>query len=561
MRDVSRLQRSERDVPSATSWAATFPDGSEPLADRVIIRITRADYERFRDHLVRDDDYEYAGYLLAGTHRYRDQSERVLEYLVHDVGCIPPYRYAEHRPGYVSIPHGTTNDIIMAAASPTRRVDDSAILFAHSHPWQTEPRYSTLDDRSEPIHMATFNGDRRGPHASLVFGDDDSLTGRAWPTDPSIVREGSAALATPIDEVVILGERAVDRIYPTDSRHPGEDTSGYEDAMRDRQALLHDNVGNAALRDSHVAVVGAGGLGALVVQNLTHLGIGRLTVIDPDVVEESNRSRIIAAGPEDAGDADAAPADDDKIPAQWSTMIAELGTPKIDVLERYVNHVDPNIDYNGIPEIAEHESAMRELLKADMVVLATDTQLSRRFVSFACKQYHRPLVNLGTAIDDEGSLSIATRANLSGVGRLCLDCLGAINEDRLISEQHGEDTEAYGIGGPQPAVITVNAEPAHRGSWIVHRYITGLLRDRCGFRTGSLQLAGNDFISQAGEADEDCPYCGQHAIFEGVGDRGPQPWKNYPRTLPEASDDSVSLDSQDASGSLLARLVQRVRLF
>lgn len=556
MEDVEPLQRSERDVPAATSWATTFPKGTEPLADRIRIRITREDFERFRDHLVRDDGYEYAGYLLAGTHRYLDRGEEVLEYLVHTTGCLPPYTYAEHRQGYVSIPHETTNDIIMAAAPATRRVEESVILFAHSHPWQAEPRYSTLDNDSEPIHIATFNGDRRGPHGTLVFGEEGALTGRVWPTDPSLIREGSAALATPIDEVVLLGKRSVDRVSPTDSRHPIEETTEYEDAMRERQALLHGDVGNAALRESHVAVVGAGGLGALVVQNITHLGVGRLTVVDPDVVEESNRSRIVDARPEDAGNEDATPADDDVVPAKWSTMIAELGKPKVEVLERYVKHVDPDIVYKGILEVAEHKSAMTELLKADMVVLATDTQLSRRIVSHACKQYHRPLVNLGTAIDTEGTLSIASRANISGVGRPCLDCLGIINDDRLIREQHGEDPEAYGIGGPQPAVITVNAEAAQRGSWIVHRYLTGLLKDRCGFRTGALQLAGNDFVDQSGDPEDDCVFCGKNALFTGAGDRGPKPWNELTRSEPVGLEKEESSRESENRGTLLDRVQQ-----
>lgn len=129
------------------------------------------------------------------------------------------------------------------------------------------------------------------------------------------------------------------------------------------------------------------------------------------------------------------------------------------------------------------------------MVLVTDTQLSRQIVSQASGQYHRPLVNLGTVMDTGGALSIVNRMNISGVGRPCLDCLGAINDDRLIREQHGEDREDYGIGRPQPTVITVNAEAAQWDSLIVHRYLTGLLKNRCGFRTGVLQLSGTTSLT------------------------------------------------------------------
>lgn len=59
--------------------------------------------------------------------------------------------------------------------------------------------------------------------------------------------------------------------------------------------------GQAVLREMAVAVVGAGGGGSLLVQMLGHLGIGRIVVIDYDVVDETNLSRIVGAGPGDVG--------------------------------------------------------------------------------------------------------------------------------------------------------------------------------------------------------------------------------------------------------------------
>ena len=60
-----------------------------------------------------------------------------------------------------------------------------------------------------------------------------------------------------------------------------------------RQAILPEVgiAGQARLAAANVLVVGAGGLGCAVLAYLTAAGVGRLTIVDPDRVEESNLHR------------------------------------------------------------------------------------------------------------------------------------------------------------------------------------------------------------------------------------------------------------------------------
>ncbi|WP_136717732.1 HesA/MoeB/ThiF family protein [Halorientalis salina] len=535
----------ERAAPASTDWIDESLSGVDAVADRVSLRITGDDYESLRDHLIRPDKLEYAAYLLAGTNRYMDGDDEVLEYFVREVVPIRPFRYSKQAKGFVGIPHDVTREMTDDAAGDGIG-DDWTVFVVHSHPWSTSPRHSATDDRAEPEQLATIQADRKGPHGSLIIGSDqDSVTGRVWPTDAATIRDCGAAAATPLDEIVILGKRSFSKIRPTDSRIESDDSSPDRDEMRDRQALLHDTEGNRDLGNTDVTVVGAGGLGSDVIHTLAKIGFGRddgsITVVDPDVVEESNRSRITGAKPIDAGDEDATPDEDSVVPARWTDEIPDLGTAKVDVMERHVTEMDPRITVETVREVGQSKAGMDAITTADIVVTAVDRQTPRRVISRACKQYLRPHIDTGVAINTDGTTSIASRMTVSGAGRPCLDCLGAINEDRLQAEQHGSDQEAYGVG-EQPAVATVNAEAAQRASFAAHRYCTGLFDDRGGFATGIFDFATGERYD-TNDRNSDCPYCGEDALFPARGERAPSPVKDIERSRPAQPENSAKVQS------------------
>ncbi|WP_273837160.1 ThiF family adenylyltransferase [Halococcus sp. PRR34] len=556
----------ERNAGISFDWEETTPEDIQPVADRLVLRISGADYDALRSHLIRRDGKEYAAYLLAGTHEYEQDGSTILEYLVRDVVCIPPFRYTAHSNGYVGIPGDVTREMIVDAETEDRFTDDLAVLMAHSHPWSESPKYSLVDDDAEPPQLASITGDREGPHGSLIVGEDhNSITGRVWPNDASAIEEHGPLAATPLDEVVVIDEHTEKRFIPTDSRlEKGSVRSDDGDSMRDRQALLHDEEGNDALADAEVTVIGAGGLGSAVAAQLAHIGVGRdggsLTIVDPDVVEESNRSRILGAEPNDAGEASATPDDDTVVPAKWADEIEGIGTPKVDVVERYVKGIDTRISVETIREVGQSETGIEAIKTSDLVITAVDRQTPRRIISFACQQYHRPLVDAGVAIDTDGATSIVSRMTMSRPDQPCLDCAGVINEERLEREQHGDEDEAeYGIGH-QPAVMTVNMDAAQRAAFAVHRYVTGLLAETgAPFDTGTFDMTSNRTQPDGTKSEEDCPYCHEESRFRALGDRAPDASKDLTRTAPAAVETSDRKEAEVESVNDPDSLWQRLR--
>ncbi|WP_194915337.1 ThiF family adenylyltransferase [Catenulispora rubra] len=84
-------------------------------------------------------------------------------------------------------------------------------------------------------------------------------------------------------------------MYPAPPPAP----TGVDDAY-DRQARLFGDRGQALLAATKVGVIGAGGAGSPLIQQLAHLGVGHLVVIDPDRIDVTNLSRVVGATRRDA---------------------------------------------------------------------------------------------------------------------------------------------------------------------------------------------------------------------------------------------------------------------
>jgi molybdopterin/thiamine biosynthesis adenylyltransferase len=120
---------------------------------------------------------------------------------------------------------------------------------------------------------------------------------------------------------------------------------------------------------SRVAVVGCGGLGGYLIEQLARLGVGTLVLLDPDVFEEHNLNRQLLSSP------------------------AHLGAAKVDVARERVASVNPAV------EVVAHRVAFsrgngRELLSGCSAVLdGLDNVLVRRELSAACAELAVPLVH------------------------------------------------------------------------------------------------------------------------------------------------------------------------
>lgn len=154
--------------------------------------------------------------------------------------------------------------------------------------------------------------------------------------------------------------------------------------LRYSRHILLDELGiegQEKLLTSHALIIGAGGLGSPVALYLGSAGVGRITVVDHDVVDETNLQRQIAHN------------------------LARVGHPKAESVRDAIEAINP--DVRVIPLVQRADEALLDALvpQADVVLDCTDNFAIRHAINRACVKHARPLVS-GAAIRMDGQLSV-----------------------------------------------------------------------------------------------------------------------------------------------------------
>jgi len=180
------------------------------------------------------------------------------------------------------------------------------------------------------------------------------------------------------------------------------------------------------LNSTFVAVLGLGGAGSHVVQQLSHVGIGTIATSDPDKAELSNLNRLVGA-------------------TYWDALKARR---KTDIAARRARAVNRSMRVKRFP--VKWQEAMYELRDADVVVSCVDSYSERAQIEAFARRYLIPCIDIGMDVHDlRDHFVIAGQVAVSMPGDLCFRCLGIITEDDLAKEQ-------YGAAGGNPQVVWSN---------------------------------------------------------------------------------------------------------
>ena len=139
---------------------------------------------------------------------------------------------------------------------------------------------------------------------------------------------------------------------------------------QERTRLLLGDEGFEKLNSSHVLVVGLGGVGGYVAEQLTRAGIGELTIVDGDVVSQSNMNRQLLA------------------------LQSTQGKPKAEVMAARLRDINPDIKLHVVNQFMK-DQALIDLISQpyDYVVDAIDTVSPKVFLLYYAVQNNQRIVS------------------------------------------------------------------------------------------------------------------------------------------------------------------------
>ncbi|HQJ20796.1 MAG TPA: tRNA threonylcarbamoyladenosine dehydratase [Bacteroidales bacterium] len=129
----------------------------------------------------------------------------------------------------------------------------------------------------------------------------------------------------------------------------------------------------ARLKSSNVLVAGMGGVGAYAAEMLCRAGIGKMTIVDGDIIHPSNRNRQLLA------------------------LISTEGKPKVLIMEERLKDINPDIEITALDEFIRDERMIEILSEPfDYIVDAIDTLSPKVFLIYhSLRRNYRIVSSMG----------------------------------------------------------------------------------------------------------------------------------------------------------------------
>lgn len=260
----------------------------------------------------------------------------------------------------------------------------------------------------------------------------------------------------------------------------------------DRQRRIFGEEGQNRLRQTKVGIVGCSGLGSFTALELAYLGVGKLVLVDPDGLEDSNRNRLVGA---------------------WSTH--EEGAAKVSILGELVNRIDPSVDVEFHPTPFESHDAQIALVSVDVVMGCVDHDGPRFKINEFCCRHGLPLIDAASdTFLEDGRVLFGGRVCVATQTSGCLSCFGVLDQDEireyLSTEEQKTDRESiYGVptsalNRSGPSVITVNGVVASLAVTEMMALLTEIRKP-----IPHQDWRGHDcYLGPVSDRVDDCYYCG-----------------------------------------------------
>jgi ThiF family len=306
----------------------------------------------------------------------------------------------------------------------------SAAIWLHTHPGAgSSPRPSRHDQKVDRAISDLFCL-RTGQD---YFGSVIIATADGELTFAGHVSEGKTK--TPITRLLSVGRR-FSLVTSIDSKR---DPIGLE---FDRNIRAFGGDVQAILADLNIGIIGCGGTGSAIAEQLVRLGVRHFHLADPDHLTASNVTRVYGSSPTDVGDL------------------------KVEVLARHLRRIAPDADVTVDAAMITLESSARQLVGCDCIFGCSDDNAGRLVLSRIASFLLLPVIDCGVLLSSDASANgmltgINGRITTLVPGSACLVCRDRVDLQRAGSELLTPEervrlvNEGYApaLGDVEPAVV------------------------------------------------------------------------------------------------------------
>ena len=448
------------------------------------LRLTANQYQVLRKHLFPGDAKEAVALALCGRLVSEDGTHLLC---VHELLLVEHSLCMERRSDRVTWPPEVGRALYQKAAHK-----NMAILKIHSHP-EGFDRFSELDDSSDQSLFRSIHGwcDDGLPHGSAVMLPSGEMFGRL------ISAEGTF---TSLSRIAVVGD--ILHFY-------GADGSPAEPETQRRTIQTFGDRTTALLAQLCIGVVGCSGTGSWVIEQLARLGVGRIVLVDPKVVERKNLNRIIGTQKDDA----------------------TSRRPKVEAIKGHIDSMGTATKVAAYQSTVFDQKIARKVAECDVIFGCMDSVEGRDCLNRIAAIYLVPYFDLGVRLDSDGEGGIKTVCGnvnyllpdgSSLLSRKCyspeslrVDWLRRVHPEQFASEL--EEGYIKGAKVESPAVVSVNG---FCSAMAVNEFLARIHPFRNG-RTAEERRQQFDLVNSCWMQLPDSPICPILSKLAGRGDMSP----------------------------------------
>lgn len=394
------------------------------MANSLVLK--ESTHKSLKEHLYPGNNLEFAAIMLC----HYGQGKTGFRFMVKEVITISADKCNEQKSNYLSWAFADYMN-----PKKIEEIDKKglSIITIHSHP-NGYNKFSKTDDKN----------DKELFHSINHWFDDERLNGSAimLPNGEIIARTVNKGVFNPIQKILIVGENI--KIWQQSKKN---------NKIPDYGLKISQTFGKGTfnlLRELRVGVVGCSGTGSIIVELLTRNCVGKLVLVDPDVVEEKNLNRIINTKKTDV---------EDKI-------------YKVETLKKAISETGIDIKVDTYIKDTRNKGVIEALTDCDIIFGCVDSAIGRYHLECIATAYFIPYFDIGVYLEADskgGIIQADVAAHYIHPESSSLITRGVYTSEQLTSEGWKKDNKDYyeknkmagylkAVGEDQPAVISVNMQ-------------------------------------------------------------------------------------------------------